>query len=43
MENTIEFKCPDCNHKVIADIDLKNMVKIEMQKLIDKIQEEIKT
>jgi len=39
MEKIIEINCPKCKEKFLADLDIDKMVKVEMQRLIDKMQE----
>lgn len=40
MKEQIEFKCPNCDHKVIADFDVDQYARNKVKELIDNLQGE---
>lgn len=34
-----EFKCPKCNNVMIADVNLREMINYELQRILDTSQE----
>jgi hypothetical protein len=43
MKEQIEFKCPNCDHKVIADFDVDQYARNKVKDLIDNLQEQVRT
>lgn len=38
----IEFKCPSCKEKMIADVDINDIVRVKMNEMLYKMQEELR-